>query len=276
MKTSGSQPSTKSRRQQKRLAGSFLFTCLVYLPVFVFVWATVPAPEFKAAGDRTIAISFAQISGGGAVASDPAPQPEPQEEMQPEPAPAPEPEPEPQVQPEPKPQAAVVPKKPEPKRAVQQKPPKKEAVKPKKKEPAPKREEKPVQKSQEPPAAASQALSDAPAPVKTGAATASDQGGISTMIYGESDDPFLARVKRSVESVLRYPRRARQLRLEGAVMVQFVVQRDGTLAELEIHASSGQKMLDKLALRSVQDASSRWGAPERVVRIRLPVRYELR
>ena len=118
----------------------------------------------------------------------------------------------------------------------------------------------------------------APAPIQTdrGAATASAQGGIATLVFGEKDDPFLAKVKRCIESELRYTRRARQLRLEGTVTVQFVVRKDGSMGAFEIHTSSGQVMLDNMAKRAVESAQAHWGQPQNAVRLRIPLRYELK
>ena len=122
----------------------------------------------------------------------------------------------------------------------------------------------------------SKALAQAPIQTDRGAATASAQGGIATLVFGEKDDPFLAKVKRCIESELRYTRRARQLRLEGTVTVQFVVRKDGSMDALEIHTTSGQVMLDNMAKRAVESAQAHWGQPQNAVRLRIPLRYELK
>ena len=122
----------------------------------------------------------------------------------------------------------------------------------------------------------SKALAQAPIQTDRGAATASAQGGIATLVFGEKDDPFLAKVKRCIESELRYTRRARQLRLEGTVTVQFVVRKDGSMDAFEIHTTSGQVMLDNMAKRAVESAQAHWGQPQNAVRLRIPVRYELK
>lgn len=280
MKTSESRQSTRRIKEKKRLTSSFFLTCLVYLPAFVFAWSTVPEPNFKAAGDQQmIALSFAQLSGGGAPSAEPvAPQPQAQPEPEPEPEVISEPKPEPEVvtKPQPKPEP-VVKKENKPKPKVQLKPkkqpePKKKVVKQPSQQPV----EKPAQDLVKEPQQASNALAQSAAPADQGAATASAQGGISTLVYGEREDPFLSQVKRCIESVLRYPRRARQLRLEGTVMVQFVVKKDGSLDELTVYESSGQVMLDNLARKAVEAAEPLWGEPRETVRLRMPIRYELK
>lgn len=271
MKTSELRQNTRQHKDKKRLTSSFFLTCFIYLPAFVFAWNSVPETTFKAAGqEQTVALSFAQMSGGGVstpeiVATEPLPEYEP--ELQKEP----EPEPEEIVTPQPNPEPAV--------KKVQQNKVQKKLNAPKKtqrnqevKQTAPKTTElaEPTNVSQ-----SSKALAPAPVQADQGAATASAQGGIATLVFGEKDDPFLAKVKRCIESELRYTRRARQLRLEGTVTVQFVVRKDGSMDAFEIHTSSGQVMLDSMAKRAVESAQAHWGQPQNAVRLRIPVRYEL-
>ena len=212
MKISESRQNTRQHKDKKRLTSSFFLTCFIYLPAFVFAWSSVPETTFKAAGqEQTVALSFAQISGGGVstpevAATESVPESEPDVRTEPEPKEI--------VNPQPKPGPAV-------KKAQQKKVEKKPHV------------------------------------------------------FGEKDDPFLAKVKRCIESELRYTRRARQLRLEGTVTVQFVVRKDGSMDAFEIHTSSGQVMLDNMAKRAVESAQTHWGQPQNAVRLRIPLRYEL-
>lgn len=216
-----------------------------------------------------MALSFAQISGGGVstpevAATESVPEPEPEVRTEPEPKEIvkPQPKPEPAVK---KAQQKKVEKKPhtltksQPKKQVRKTVPKTDKQ----------TESSQVQQS-------SQALAPAPIQTDRGAATASAQGGIATLVFGEKDDPFLAKVKRCIESELRYTRRARQLRLEGTVTVQFVVRKDGSMGAFEIHTSSGQVMLDNMAKRAVESAQAHWGQPQNAVRLRIPLRYELK
>lgn len=271
MKISESRQNTRQHKDKKRLTSSFFLTCFIYLPAFVFAWNSVPETPFKAAGqEQTVALSFAQISGGGVstpevAATESVPEPEPEPEVRTEPEPKeivkPQPKPEPAVK---KAQQKKVEKKPhtltksQPKKQVRKTVPKTDKQ----------TESSQVQQS-------SQALAPAPIQTDRGAATASAQGGIATLVFGEKDDPFLAKVKRCIESELRYTRRARQLRLEGTVTVQFVVRKDGSMDAFEIHTSSGQVMLDSMAKRAVESAQAHWGQPQNAVRLRIPVRYEL-
>lgn len=309
MKTS---PSQQKKKDTERSVQSFLLACCVYAPLIWVMFWSAPALTYKPSGQvASVSLSFAQISGGGApqeeVAPEPqpeaAPEPEPEPEPEPpqpepepeapppEPEPIPEPEPEPEPIPEPEPEPEPEPK-PEPK-PEPPKPVKKEVVKPvERPKPKPeKRVEKKVEKPKvekvkavETPkkadapqaAAAPKAIAPGPAAQPVGAQTARAENGISTLVYGEVDDPFLSEVKRAVEASLHYPRKARMFSIEGTAVVQFIVNQSGKLTELRIFKSAGHPMLDKAALRAVADAESRWSQPKGTVRLRFPIQFQLK
>lgn len=258
MKTSESPQNVKTAR--RRSAVSFAAAVALYLPVIAFVFYAAPVLTYKAAGNQaSVALSFAQVAGGAVSEARAEPVP-------PEPEPEPEPEPVPVVKP--KPVVKKVVEKPKPKPRIKPSPEKTKAVKTVQPKPAEtvKKAEKPAEEKQ---------TAAVAAPV-AGAQTASDAGGISTLVYGKTDDPFLARVKRSVESVLHYPRKARVMRLQGVTVVQFVIAADGSLTELELFETSPHGILDKAALRAVKEAQGAWGSPAKTVRLRFPIRFELR
>jgi len=79
----------------------------------------------------------------------------------------------------------------------------------------------------------------------------------------------------------RYPRAARRLGLEGKALVKIAVLRDGTLAEDPIiYRSSGQKVLDKEALRMVRAATPLLPLPnefeKETASLVIPVQFHLR
>lgn len=275
MKTSESPQNVKTAR--RRSAVSFAAAVALYLPVIAVVFYAAPVLTYKAAGNQaSVALSFAQVAGGAVSEARAEPVP-PEPEPEPEPVKEPEPEPEPEVKtPDPEPVPVVKPKpvvkkvveKPKPKPRIKPSPEKKKAVKTVQPKPAEtvKKAEKPAEEKQ---------TAAVAAPV-AGAQSASDAGGISTLVYGKTDDPFLARVKRAVESVLHYPRKARVMRLQGVTVVQFVIAADGSLTELELFETSPYGILDKAALRAVKEAQGAWGSPAKTVRLRFPIRFELR
>lgn len=273
MKTSESPQNVKTAR--RRSAVSFAAAVALYLPVIAFVFYAAPVLTYKAAGNQaSVALSFAQVAGGAvsearAEPVPPEPEPEPEPVKQPEPEPevkTPDPEPVPVVKP--KPVVKKVVEKPKPKPRIKPRAEKTKAVTTVQPKPAEtvKKAEKPAEEKQ---------TAAVAAPV-AGAQSAFDAGGISTLVYGKTDDPFLARVKRAVESVLHYPRKARVMRLQGVTIVQFVIAADGSLTELELFETSPHSILDKAALRAVKEAQGAWGSPAKTVRLRFPIRFELR
>ena len=116
--------------------------------------------------------------------------------------------------------------------------------------------------------AAAPAAPAGPAPVQSaGAPVSAGQEGISELVYGQTTDPFLAEVKRAVESALHH--------IEGTAVVQFIVDSNGKLTELKIFKSAGHPLLDKAAMRAVADAESNWSRPKGTVRLRFPIQFKL-
>jgi protein TonB len=71
---------------------------------------------------------------------------------------------------------------------------------------------------------------------------------------GESRDSFLARLLAQLNRVKQYPRAARQARIEGVVMLHFVMDAQGKLVSFDIARSSGRPVLDNEALALIQRA----------------------
>ena len=266
MKTSAS---PQRRKDAERSALSFVLAACVYLPILWGVFWAAPALTYTPAGQMAaVSLSFAQFSGGSAAAEEapepaPATAPEPAEEAPPpEPEPEPAVEPEPEVQPDPEPEPEPIPEpEPEPEPIPEPEP---------EPEPAPAPEPPPPPPEPKPEAPAG------PAPVQSaGAPVSAGQEGISELVYGQTTDPFLAEVKRAVESALHYPRKARMFHIEGTAVVQFIVDSNGKLTELKIFKSAGHPLLDKAAMRAVADAESNWSRPKGTVRLRFPIQFKL-
>jgi len=69
-------------------------------------------------------------------------------------------------------------------------------------------------------------------------------------------------LKYRVESVLRYPELAAISRLQGTLYIQFDIMKDGSLGDLELIKSSGYKILDDEALRSIRATAPFQPLPE--------------
>jgi protein TonB len=71
---------------------------------------------------------------------------------------------------------------------------------------------------------------------------------------GEGRDSFLGLLLAQLDRFKRYPRAARQARIEGVVMLHFVMDASGKVLSAEIARSSGRPVLDDEALALIQRA----------------------
>jgi len=71
---------------------------------------------------------------------------------------------------------------------------------------------------------------------------------------GETRDSYLGRLLAQLNRFKQYPRTARQARIEGVVMLHFVMSADGKVESYEIAKSSGRPVLDAEALALIQRA----------------------
>lgn len=78
--------------------------------------------------------------------------------------------------------------------------------------------------------------------------------GPDTNITDDALERFLSAVRRKIESCKRYPISARKAEIEGRVSVRIVILKDGRLEKAEVVESSGYRILDRAALRSVREA----------------------
>ena len=184
------------------------------------------------------------------------PKPEPKVEPKPEPKPEPKVEPKPEPKPEPKVEPKPEPK-PEPK--VESKP----KVEPKpqpKPQPAPKKVESQVQPQTTTVPPAAEPVSPEPAPATV---TAQMQAQVTSLLVNE------------IKSKMRYPRNAVRRKLEGTVMMEFVVQ-DGIVVGYRLEQSSGHKILDAAAQKLAQ-SMMQFNTSNRLLnhRILIPIKYEL-
>jgi TonB family protein len=71
---------------------------------------------------------------------------------------------------------------------------------------------------------------------------------------GEGRESFQARLLAQLNRFKQYPRAARQARIEGVVMLHFVMAADGRVQSFDIAKSSGRPVLDAEALALIQRA----------------------
>jgi len=78
-------------------------------------------------------------------------------------------------------------------------------------------------------------------------------------------------LKRKIELVWEYPYQARRTGVQGRLLLRFVINIDGSLAEVKILRSSGSALLDSEAVRAIRNASPFPPLPERMNSERLAV-----
>ena len=71
---------------------------------------------------------------------------------------------------------------------------------------------------------------------------------------GETRDSYLGKLLAQLNRFKQYPRSARQARIEGVVMLHFVMAADGRIQSFEIAKSSGRPVLDAEAMALIQRA----------------------
>lgn len=86
----------------------------------------------------------------------------------------------------------------------------------------------------------------APKPVAPAAAA--------TPVAGEGKDSFLGRLLGQLNRYKQYPRAARQAKIQGVVMLHFVMDANGKVLSAEIAKSSGRPVLDSEAMALIQRA----------------------
>jgi protein TonB len=90
---------------------------------------------------------------------------------------------------------------------------------------------------------------------------------------------YISLIVREIERRKFYPPLARRLGMEGKVVVRIVVDRGGKLKEVSVVKSSGNKILDRAALKLIEKCNFPPLPPEYqkgVFDVEVPIRYELR
>ena len=169
-------------------------------------------------------------------------------------------------------------KPPEPKKAekIKEKP----SVKPQAKsepKPQPKPQPKQPNKAQElaKAKAAAQAKAQAAAQAAAKAAQEAQEKSLLEASARKLNAQLASLLVKEIRSKLRYPRNAVRRKLEGTVMVEFVIQ-NGVVTSYKIEKSSGHKILDEAAsklAKSLVKFNTRLDAMSN--RVLIPIKYEL-
>lgn len=85
----------------------------------------------------------------------------------------------------------------------------------------------------------------------------------------------LGRIRAMIENSLTYPSVARKLRIEGTVIVSFVLKPDGLVEKAEILSSSGSHLLDSKAIQTVLALSGDYPSLSKTAYLKIPIVFSL-
>ncbi|MDE5591536.1 MAG: energy transducer TonB [Helicobacter sp.] len=97
----------------------------------------------------------------------------------------------------------------------------------------------------------------------------------SMLTFGKDNDPFLLAIKQAIDKNLDYPRKARMLRIEGTVVLEFTLLKNGEVKDIKILQSSGNHILDKSALKTIAQAQKSFPIAKNNITIQIPIQYHL-
>jgi len=85
----------------------------------------------------------------------------------------------------------------------------------------------------------------------------------------------LGRIRAMIENSLTYPSVARKLRIEGTVVVSFILKPDGLVEKAEILTSSGSNLLDTKAIQTVLALSGDYPSLSKTAYLKIPIVFSL-
>jgi protein TonB len=91
----------------------------------------------------------------------------------------------------------------------------------------------------------------------------------------EIDGAALGRIRTMIENALTYPAIARKLRLEGTVVVSFILKTSGLVEKVEIATTSGSTMLDSKALQTVLALNGEYPTLPKTAFLKVPITFSL-
>ncbi len=106
--------------------------------------------------------------------------------------------------------------------------------------------------------------------VKRAVVQSVDRSGQAASEYGAKLEEWFS------NNFTEYPRRARERRLEGTVLIYFRIDENGNILEMGIEKSSGHNVLDEGVLRMLKDTRALLQPPRNVDRVTVPFRFTLR
>lgn len=90
------------------------------------------------------------------------------------------------------------------------------------------------------------------------------------------DDATLSLIRSMIQDSLVYPALAKRLKIEGVVVVSFILTRDGRVEDATIVEKSKSTSLDTKALQTVTSLSGKYPHLEKQIQLQIPVAFSLK
>jgi periplasmic protein TonB len=90
------------------------------------------------------------------------------------------------------------------------------------------------------------------------------------------DATVLGQIRAMIENAITYPAVARRLRIEGVVVLSFMLASDGAVAKAEVLESSGSTVLDRKALKTLWELSGDFPSLESPTQLTIPISFSLK
>ncbi len=87
-------------------------------------------------------------------------------------------------------------------------------------------------------------------------------------------DKNLQKISQLLSENLYYPRRARKRGIEGIVNVDFTLDTDAVVSDIDV-VSSSNDILSRAAIKTIEDLSGEFPPPKETLRLSVPIHYSL-
>lgn len=78
-----------------------------------------------------------------------------------------------------------------------------------------------------------------------------------------------------IKNALKYPQIACKMKIEGVVVVFFILNPDGTVKTAKVKTSSGSDLLDDRAIQTIMKLNGRYPAPNKSLELSFPIAFSL-
>lgn len=82
---------------------------------------------------------------------------------------------------------------------------------------------------------------------------------------------YMRRLKERIERIWEYPPEAARRGIHGDLIIEFTINKNGTLGDVELLRGSGYPDLDKAAMQALKDGQPYWPLPDEWRRDTFPV-----